>query len=294
MPAISRQTVAYVGLLCLLSMFTAGRTPAQQDPNWTAPFPPFRIAGNLYYVGSKDLAAYLIVTPQGNILINSTLEANVPMIRDNIGKLGFKYGDTKILLISPAHFDHDAGSAAIIKQTGAKYMVMDGDVPVVESGGKADIQYGSQAGDLYPPAKVDRVLHDASEVTLGGSTLVSHSTPGHTKGCTTWTMKVTESGKTYDVVIIGSTGLNGNKLVNNTLYPQIAEDYERTYRVLESLPCDFFLGAHGSFFRLIDKYPLLREGRPNPFIDPGGYKKFVAEAEQDFDAELAKQKASAK
>ena len=146
MPAISRQTVAYVGLLCLLSMFTAGRTSAQQDPNWTAPFPPFRIAGNLYYVGSKDLAAYLIVTPQGNILINSTLEANVPMIRDNIGKLGFKYGDTKILLISHAHFDHDAGSAAIIKQTGAKYMVMDGDVPVVESGGKADIQYGSIAG----------------------------------------------------------------------------------------------------------------------------------------------------
>jgi metallo-beta-lactamase class B len=294
MPATSRKTVAYAELLCLLSIIAAGRVSAQQDSNWTAPFPPFRIAGNLYYVGSKDLAVYLIVTPEGNILINSTLEANVPMIKDNIGKLGFKYGDTKILLISHAHFDHDAGSAAIIQQTGAKYMVMDGDVPVVESGGKADIQYGSIAADMYPSTKVDRVLHDGNEVKLGGSTLVAHLTPGHTKGCTTWTMKVTEGGKTYDVVIIGSTGINGNKLVNNTLYPQIAEDYEQMFRVLKSLPCDVFLGSHGSFFDLKDKYPLLEEGRPNPFIDPSGYKKFVAEAEQDFDAELAKQKASAK
>jgi metallo-beta-lactamase class B len=294
MPARNRKTFAYSGLLCLMSILAAGRTSAQRDPAWTAPFHPFRIAGNLYYVGSRDLAVYLIVTPQGNILINSTLEANVPMIQDNIGKLGFKYGDTKILLISHAHFDHDAGSAAIIKQTGAKYMVMDGDVPVVESGGEADIQYGSVAADLYPPAKVDRVLHGGNEVKLGGSTLVAHLTPGHTKGCTTWTMKVTEGGKTYDVVIIGSTSINGNKLVNNTLYPQIAEDYEQMWRVLKSLPCDFFLGAHGSYFDLMEKYPLLKEGRPNPFIDPGGYKKFVAEAEQDFDAELAKQKASAK
>ena len=171
-----------------------------QSPDWTEPFPPFHIAGNLYYVGSKGLANFLITTPQGHILINSDLEANVPLIQASVERLGFKFSDVKILLISHAHWDHDAGSAAVKAATGASYMVMDADVPVVESGGKADFHYGSDPGTLYPAAKVDRVLHDGDEVKLGGVTLVAHLTPGHTKGCTTWTMKVTEGGKTYDVV----------------------------------------------------------------------------------------------
>jgi len=285
-----RHTIA---LFLLLILAFADRLFAQGNADWTEPFPPFRIAGNLYYVGSKGLANYLITTPQGHILINSDLEANVPLIRASIEKLGFKFSDVRILLISHAHWDHDAGSAMIKQITGAAYMVMDADVPVVESGGKADFHYGNDPGSLYPPVKVDRMLHDGDQVKLGDAVLVAHLTPGHTKGCTTWTMKVTDAGKTYNAVIVGSPNVNpGYKLVNNAPYPRIAEDYERMFRVLRSLPCDLFLGAHGNYFDLEAKYARMKEGGPSPFIDPDGYKKFVAQKEQDFRTELAKQKAA--
>src|SRR5208282_3209933 len=165
-------------LLCLLVFVLAsfGSLFAQASPDWTEPFPPFRIAGNLYYVGSKGLASYLITTPKGNILINSDLEANVPMLSASIEKLGFHFKDTKILLISHAHWDHDAGSAMIMRMTGAKYMVMDADVSAVESGGKTDFQYSNTPSSLYPPAKVGRILHDGDEVKLGGTVLVAHLT----------------------------------------------------------------------------------------------------------------------
>jgi len=277
----------------ILALAVAAATLAQQPAEWTEPFPPFRIAGNLYYVGSRGLASYLIATPEGNILINSSFDANVPMIKTSIEKLGFKFSDTKILLISHAHGDHDAGSAMIKESTGATYMVMDGDVPSVESGGKIDPVHGVRASASYTPTKVDRVLHDRDTVKLGGTVLVAHLTPGHTKGCTTWTMRVKEGSKTYNVVIIGSPNVNqGYKLVNNPAYPRIAQDYERMWRVLKSLPCDIFLGAHGDYFGLEEKYPRLKEGSANPFIDPDGYKKYVAEKEKAFYAELAKQKAA--
>jgi metallo-beta-lactamase class B len=263
----------------------------QQPPDWTEPFPPFKIAGNLYYVGSKGLANYLITTPQGHILINSDLEANVPLIRESVEKLGFRFTDVKILLISHAHWDHDAGSAAIKRLTGATYMVMDADVPVVESGGRADFNYGKDASTLYPPAKVDRVLHDGDTVTLGGATLVAHLTPGHTKGCTTWTMTVQEGGRRYDVVIVGSPNVNpGYKLVGNAAYPQIADDYERMFRVLKSLPCDIFLGAHGDYYGLAGKYARMKTEGVAAFVDPKGYAAWIADREQAFRTELAKQK----
>jgi metallo-beta-lactamase class B len=285
-----RQSLAMVCQSFILALCLTGSALPQTNPDWTEPFPPFRIAGNLYYVGSKGLANYLITTPHGNILINSDLEANVPMIEASIEKLGFKFTDTKILLISHAHWDHDAGSAKIKQLTGARYMVMDADVPVVESGGKGDFQYGNRAEFLYPPNKVDRILHDGDMVSLGGTVLVAHLTPGHTKGCTTWTMKVADGGKTYNVVIVGSPNVNpGYKLVHNQEYPQIAEDYKRMWRVLKALPCDIFLGAHGGYFGMEEKYPLLKNGGANPFVDPEGYKKFVAEKEQEFRTELAKQ-----
>ena len=282
-----------IAVMCLCLIFlliTDIRASAQNDPNWTAPFAPFHIAGNLYYVGSKGLANYLIVTPDGNILINSDLEANVPLIQDSIEKLGFHFKDTKILLISHAHWDHDAGSAKIKELTGAQYMVMDGDVPVVESGGKADFQYGNRPELLYRPTKVDRVVHDGDEVKLGGAVLVAHLTPGHTKGCTTWTMKVTEAGKSYDTVIVGSPNVNpGYKLVNNSAYPEIAQDYERMFRVLKSLPCDIFLGAHGGYFDMEGKYSRMKTGAVSPFVDPACYRKFVTDKEQEFRTELAEQ-----
>jgi metallo-beta-lactamase class B len=275
----------------LLCAAVAGIVRAQVSPDWTTPFPPFHIADNLYYVGSKGLANYLITTPQGHILINSDLEDNVPLIRASVEQLGFKFGDIKILLISHAHWDHDAGSAMIKQLTGARYMVMDADVPVVESGGKSDFRYGNDAATLYPPTTVDRVLHDGDEVTLGGTTLVAHLTPGHTKGCTTWTMKVNARGKSWNVVIVGSPNVNeGYKLVGNALYPDIAQDYERTFRVLKSLPVDYFLGAHGAYFDMEAKYARMKEGAPSPFIDPDGYMKYVNEREQAFQKELARQR----
>jgi metallo-beta-lactamase class B len=279
-------------ILAAFTVAAAGRDLSAQNPAWTEPFPAFRIAGNVYYVGSRDLASYLITTPEGHILINSDLEANVPLIRASIAQLGFQLSDVKVLLISHAHWDHDAGSATIKSLTGATYMVMDADVPVVESGGTADFQYGTDPTKTYPKAHVDRVLHDGDEVRVGTTVLVAHLTPGHTKGCTTWTMKVREGGRNYDVVIVGSPYMNpGSRLVNNPLYPDIASDYERTFRVLRSLPIDIFLGAHGSYFDMETKYRRLTEGGTTPFVDRAGYAEFIADRERAFRAELAKQTA---
>lgn len=289
----SRKPLIIASLLALIFFALAfvGTKEAKLQADWTEPFPAFRIAGNLYYVGSKGLANYLITTPQGHILINSDLEANVPLIRASIESLGFKFNDVKILLISHAHYDHDAGSDMIKKLTGAKYMVMEGDVPVVESGGRSDFHYGNDPVQLYPPTKVDRVLRDGDQVKLGDAVLTARLTPGHTRGCTTWTMKVKESGKTRDVVIIGSPNVNpGYKLVGNSVYRGIAEDFERTFQVLKSLPCDYFLGAHGSYFDMETKYAQLKAGVSTAFIDPVGYQNYVADRERAFRRELAKQK----
>ena len=280
--------------LTILSILLVNTNVSAQE-EWTEPFPAFRIVGNVYYVGSKGLANYLITTPKGHILINSDLEANVPLIKSSIESLGFKFSDVKILLISHAHWDHCAGSAKIKELTGAKYMVMDADVPVVESGGKTDFQYANDSSTLYTPTKVDRVLHDEDEVKLGGVKLVAHLTPGHTKGCTTWTIKVKDNSRTRDVVIVGSPNVNpGYKLVGNTLYPGISDDYARGFRVLKSLSCDIFLGAHGNYYGMEDKYRKLKAGDATAFIDPEGYRAYVAEREQAFLKELEKQSQKSK
>jgi len=268
---------------------------AQANSDWGQPFPPHRVIGNIYYVGTKGLASYLITTPEGSILINSSLESSVPLIRASIEKLGFRFQDVKILLISHAHFDHCAGSFQVKELTGAKYMVMQQDVAEVESGGKDDFQYGKTPDTLFKTVKVDRVLHDGDQVKLGDAVLTARLTPGHTKGCTTWTMKARDGGKSYDVVVVGSPNVNaGYKLVNNTLYPQIADDYVRMFRVLKSLPCDVFLGAHGNYYGLEEKFARMSQGGANPFIDPDGYKRYIAERETTFRSELEKQTAVAK
>ena len=252
---------------------------AQANPDWHRPFPAFKIAGNLYYVGTADLAAYLINTPQGNILINSDFAEDVPLIHKSIEGLGFKYGDTKILLISHAHSDHDEGVGLIKRETGARLVVMDADVPAVES-----------TAPGRPGAHVDRVLHDGDTVELGGSRLTAHLTPGHTKGCTTWTMQVHEGARTLDAVIIGSPNVNpGYVLVGNKGYPQIAQDYVKTFKVLKGLPCDLFLGAHGAYFGMKAKYEKLKAGETNPLIDPEGYKAYVSEREATFEKEWKRQ-----
>jgi metallo-beta-lactamase class B len=263
---------------------------AQVPASWTTPFPAFRIAGNLYYVGSEDLAAYLIVTPKGNILINSNLQSSPPLIKKAIESLGFKFSDTKILLISHGHYDHCAGSAEIKRETGAKYEVMDRDVSVVESGGQTDFNYAADKSMWFPPTKVDSILHDGDTVSLGGTTLTAHLTAGHTKGTTTWTLDEEENGRAMHVVIVGSPNVNpGYKLVGNKAYPKIADDYRHEFEVLKSLPCDIFLGAHGGYFGLAEKYPRWKAGDKNAFIDPPGYKAYIADREQAFKSELKKQ-----
>lgn len=278
--------------LALLVLSLAVSLFAMGSPAWTTPFPPFRIAGNLYYVGSKDLAAYLIVTPKGLILINANLQSSPPLIEKSVRSLGFHFKDIKILLISHAHFDHCAGAAQILKLTGAKYEVMAPDVPVVESGGRDDFQYGADRSMHFPPAHVDRVLHDGDMVSLGGTTLTAHLTPGHTKGTTTWTLEEPFDGRRMHVVIVGSPNVNpGYKLVGNRAYPQIASDYEHGFRVLRSLPCDIFLGAHGEYFGLVEKYARWKAGDKNAFVDPAGYKAYVSDRERAFEAELHRQEA---
>ncbi len=239
-------------------------------------FPPHKIIGNVYYVGTGSLGSFLVVTPQGNILIDSTYERNVPVIQKSIEQLGFKFSDTKILLGSHAHADHQEGDAMVKELTGAKVMAMAEDVPALENmkpGGK--------------PHPIDRVLHDGDTVTLGGMTLVAHLTPGHTHGDTTWSMKVQDSGKTYDVVIIGSMGFNGTaqQLANN---PALVAEYDQGFKVSNSLHCDVPLGSHPAMYSLDEKYAQLvkNPSGPNPFIDPEGYKNEIAIEEGAFRALL--------
>jgi metallo-beta-lactamase class B len=287
---LSLRRVALISAVFFAALLFTLSLTAQPRPEWTRPFPPFRIAGNLYYVGSEDLASYLVVTPKGDILINSNLESSPPLIQKSVEALGFHMSDIKTLLISHAHYDHCAGSAAIKRMTGAKYFVMAQDVSVIESGGETDFQYGSDKSIRFPPAHVDKVLHDGDKVSLGGTVLTAHLTAGHTRGTTTWTLDETESGRLLHVVIVGSPNVNpGYILVGNTKYPQIADDYRRGFEVLNALPCDIFLGAHGGYFDLQAKYDRWKSGDHNAFIDPAGYKSYIADREQAFESELKKQ-----
>jgi metallo-beta-lactamase class B len=242
-------------------------------------FPPHKVIGNIYYVGSPTLASFLIVTPQGNVLINSCYEDTVPVIRASVEQLGFRFADTKILLGSHAHADHMQGDALVKELTGARVMAMEQDIPALTK-----ITPGNK------PHPIDRVLHDGDDVKLGDTTLIAHITPGHTRGCTTWTVKTSEGGKTYDVVIVGSVGVNPNyQLVNNKDVPDIADEYIRSFKILRSLACDVPLGSHPGMYDLAGKYPKLGKG-PNPFIDPEGYKREIDLEEQVFYNRLAEQR----
>jgi CubicO group peptidase (beta-lactamase class C family) len=273
--------------MILTTLAFAMAAVGQGPSDWYEPFPAHKVIGNVYYVGSKDLATFLITTPEGHILINSGFERTVPLIQKSVESLGFKMTDVKILLASHAHSDHVAGHALLQKATGAKVYVMRGDDQVVASGGKGQYLYKTSRWD---PCKVDRVLEDRDQVKLGGATLVARLTPGHTRGCTTWTWRVEDGGKKYDVVVIGSPNVNpGFQLANNQDYPEIAADFAKTFEVLKSLPCDVFLGAHGSYYGMVERYDLLRKGQSNAFVNPEGYKTYVAQKERAFHKTLAEQ-----
>jgi metallo-beta-lactamase class B len=273
----------------LLILFIACLCPhplaAQKDPtsrSWNQPVEPFRIAGNLYYVGASDITSFLITTPQGHILLDGGFEETAPLIRDSVNKLGFKMEDVKILLNNHSHYDHAGGLAALKKLTGAKLVASAGDAPILARGGKDDYLFGDTM--TYPPVQADRIVKDGDTVILGGTTLTAHVTAGHTPGTTTWTMTVEDGGKKYAVVFAGSTSvLPKVALKDNAKYPTIAADYAHTFEVLKKLPCDLFLSSHGSFFDLKGKAERLRKGEtPNPFIDPQGYRAWVERNEAAF------------
>jgi metallo-beta-lactamase class B len=238
-------------------------------------FPAHRVIGNIYYVGTADYASFLITSDQGHILINPDFESSVPLIQKSVEQLGFRFQDIKVILISHAHGDHCAGTARVKELTGASFMVMDADVEAME--------HPPAGRGAYPAVKVSRVLHDNDEVRQGGNVLVAHLTPGHTKGCTSWSMKVQDGGKPYNVVIVGSIGVNNAPtLVNNPAYPNIIEDYQRAFKVLKGLPCDIFLASHAKFYGLAEKQAKLAQGGANPFIDPQGYRAHINLLEKAF------------
>jgi metallo-beta-lactamase class B len=270
--------------LAALVVLLLARAPAPAgSPLSEAPFPPHRIADDLYYVGSEGLASYLVTTPKGHILINPSFETTVPVIRASVEQLGFKFTDVKILLNSHAHDDHAGGMAEAQRLTGAQVLVMRGDDKTIASG----------ADNRWKPTAVTRVLKDGDKVTLGGTTLTARLTPGHTPGCTTWLMRVQDAGKPYDAVVVCSPNVNGGvRLVDNKDYPDIASDYEKSFRLWKAIPCDIFLGAHGNYYGLAEKQPRLtaKAKGGNPFVDRAGYQTYIEEREQAFRKLLAEQK----
>ena len=283
--------------MCLLMTFLL-RIDAQTKPIWTTPLPPFRIADNFYYVGSQDLAAYLVTTPAGNILINANLPSSPPQTKASVEQLGFRWKDTKILLTGHAHYDHSGGFAEILRETHARLMVMEYDADVVESGGQTDFLHASGSVPTYPAAHVDRVLHDDDTVTLGGTTLTAHRTGGHTRGCTTWTMRVHIPGEPADtrrnVVIVGGyTMWSDFRLVDApghpASYPGIADDFRRTFALYKALPCDVFLADHGEHFGLLEKLARMPQEGDEVWVDPQGYRAMIGSGERSFEKYLAEQ-----
>jgi metallo-beta-lactamase class B len=260
---------------------------------WNYAFPPYQVIDNVHYVGTSEIAQFLITTPEGHLLLDSGFEASVPRLRDDIGALGFRFQDIKLLLSSHAHIDHVQAHSLVRRLTGATVVCSQRDGLVLEGGGKGDPEY--EGTYSWPPCPVDRVVSDGDEVALGGTTLTARLTPGHTMGAITWTMRLkpapTEPGRArpLDLVFFPSANINpGVRLRGNARYPSIAADFERSFAIWKSLPCDVFLGAHGSFFGMREKRRRQRAGeRPNPFIDPEGYRRFVANAEQRYREELA-------
>jgi metallo-beta-lactamase class B len=270
-------------LLILFGMLSASLM-AQQTPNeraaWNRPFQPFRLVGNIYYVGATGVSSFLIVTSAGSVLIDGGLPETAPQISRNVAELGFRLSDVKYLLNSHAHFDHAGGLAELKRSSGATMVASGGDAPALRSGGR----------DM-PAVEVDRIIGDGEMLRLGDTTLTAHITPGHTKGCTTWTMETTENSRAYRVVFYCSTSIV-DRLVGNELYPEIAADYERSFEKLRALSSDVFLAPHPGFFRMEEKRKKMTPGRPNPFVDPTELHRFVENSRRQFEAELERQRSA--
>jgi metallo-beta-lactamase class B len=258
--------------------------------SWNKPVAPFRIAGNLYYVGAIEITSYLITTPEGHFLLDGGFVETAPQIERNIIELGFKLTDVKFLLNSHAHYDHAGGLAELKKVTGAKFLASERDAPLLRSGGHGDFRFGDTL--TFPPIAPDQIIRDGEALPLGNQIIIAHLTPGHTKGCTTWTTRIHEGNKIYDVVFVGSQSALDYKFVGQESYAGITEDFERSFALLNHLPCDIFLASHGSFFHFVEKHERLLHGDAKAFIDPNGYKAYLHDSEREFRNKLAKQKAA--
>jgi metallo-beta-lactamase class B len=289
------------GSVAVAALLVAGAMAAraQDTASWNRPTEPFRIMGPVHFVGTNELAAFLIATPSGHVLIDGGLPESAPLIEKSVRALGFDPAAIEVLLTTQAHFDHVGSLAHFKKISGARVEVMDGDVGIVESGGRTDYLFGEGAAHAglkfrFEPVKVDRTLHDGDTVTLGGVTLTARKTPGHTPGSTTWLTTVEEGGQRYQVVFAASTGINpGTRLVDRPSYPGIAEDYARSFRLLESLEPDVFLGGHTGFFRMEEKRAQLGKGGRNPFLDREGFQAHVAARKAAFEKQLADERGAA-
>jgi metallo-beta-lactamase class B len=265
---------------------------AQSDPNWTRPFPPFRIVGNIYWVGSYDLATYLIATPQGHILINTGVGDTAKQIKASVEQLGFKLTDTRILTATHGHFDHVAGMAELKRMTGARLVVSEQDKELLESGGKLDFRFGDTPGARFEPVTVNSTLKDSDTIALGGTVLTAHHHPGHTKGATSFTLNVQENGKTYRVVIANMGSINPGVTVSGMpTYPGITDDYARTFKAQKDMPIDIWLASHAAQFKLHEKYKPGDAYNPDRFVDPQGFKAAVEELEKKYQEQLARERA---
>jgi metallo-beta-lactamase class B len=271
----------------VLALLLQQYTPANAE--WNQPVEPFRVAGNLYYVGPAGVSSFLVSTPDGLILIDSGFRETVPLIEASIKKLGFRIEDVKLLLEMHAHYDHVAGIAELKRRTKARFLASPGDAPQLERGGLGDFAFGDKF--TFEPVKPDALLRDGEAVELGGVKLMPHFTPGHTKGATTFTLMVREGDRDYRVVLASSITAPDYQLVDNPKYPGIIQDYTKTFATLRALPCDIFLAQHGSQFDLEGKMKRrAQDSSRNPFVDPDGYRRLIDQAESALRAQIAQQK----
>jgi metallo-beta-lactamase class B len=281
-----------IAFLIFSSVALVWTSRAQDDPNWTRTFPPFRIIGNIYWVGSYDLSSFLITTPQGHILINTGVGDTARRIKASVEQLGFKLADTKILTTTQGHYDHVAGLAELKRMTGARVVVSEPEKELLESGGKLDFRFGNTPGAQFEPVKVDSTFKDNDTISLGGTVLTAHHHPGHTKGSTSFTLNVQEGGKTYRVVIANMGSINPGVTVSGmATYPRIANDYARTFKAQKDMAIDVFLASHASQFKLHEKYKPGDAFNPDRFVDPQGFKAAVEELEKTYRDQLARERA---
>lgn len=288
----TRRLSALLGVAAIGLTVQIAAQQGQVNEAWTRPFPALRIVGNLYYVGTYDLSSYLITTPEGNILINTGIGSSVPMIRANIESLGFRFNDIRMLLATHGHSDHVGGMAEIKRLTGARMLMQEADAPMLEDGGVTDFRFPKGRPRVYDPVKVDQRLKDGDKVRLGKTELTVHHHPGHTRGSTSFSFTTEDAGRTYRVLIANMNGINqGVKLLDSPGYPNIVEEYARTFEKQKQLSTDVFVSSHAGQFGLHEKYKPGDPYDPNRFVDPAGYLERVRRAEQAYRDQLQKERA---